>query len=261
MLARRVTANTAHVQGRSRADRCAPLAHARHTSCVRADARARVCRRCAGFTLIEVVVVLGVLTVLIGLFLPAVAGSWERAQLVADGAHVRQTFGLVTLYANDHDDHYPVGHANAQLAAMRWYRPILAGGYAESEADIDPCCWDRPWGIGITLSVCMVYEPRYMRFGWTQPVDEQASVPVAQHQVTYPSLKGVMVRAMEGYYARQGGRAFCCTDRWTAPIAFGDGSIEFGDYISFNFGEPPITENAIGWPVMSTWGGYLARDR
>jgi prepilin-type N-terminal cleavage/methylation domain-containing protein/prepilin-type processing-associated H-X9-DG protein len=65
----------------------------------------RIQPRRAGFTLIELMVVVAVIAVLAGLLLPALSKAQARASRIACMSNLRQ-FGLaLQMYAGDHDDH------------------------------------------------------------------------------------------------------------------------------------------------------------
>lgn len=65
------------------------------------------------FTLIEVLVVLGVTMALIGLALPALARSKERAGAALSLANLGQTSITLGLYSGRFDECFPIGEADA----------------------------------------------------------------------------------------------------------------------------------------------------
>ena len=66
--------------------------------------RTAPCRRWAGFTLLELLVVVAVVAVLAGLLLPALAGARRAGQAIACVNNIRQVALAWHLYADDDDD-------------------------------------------------------------------------------------------------------------------------------------------------------------
>ncbi len=75
----------------------------------------------AAFTLIELVVVLGVIGVLAGLLLPAVSAARGRARTAACASNLRQFALALPLYAQDHADRLPPdADGRAEALGARW---------------------------------------------------------------------------------------------------------------------------------------------
>src|SRR5687767_12883093 len=83
-----------------------------------------MCRRKSiGFTLVELLVVVGILTVLIGVLLPVLAGARKQAQAIKCGANLHQMGHALILYTQLYG-YYPGAQAGYQTPAG-WF-----GGYA-----------------------------------------------------------------------------------------------------------------------------------
>lgn len=75
------------------------------TACRRSASRSR----CA-FTLVELLVVIGIIAVLMGLLMPALSRARESSKRTACLSNLRQVYTLLQLYAQDNRDVVPIGY-------------------------------------------------------------------------------------------------------------------------------------------------------
>src|ERR1700733_12322443 len=68
------------------------------------------------FTLVELLVVIGIIALLISILLPALNRAREEANLVACAANLNQIGNLVQLYASENNGYYPYGHAQSTIS-------------------------------------------------------------------------------------------------------------------------------------------------
>jgi prepilin-type N-terminal cleavage/methylation domain-containing protein len=96
-----------------------------------------------GFTLVELLVVVGVLALLLGVLVPALSQARRAARSLVGGSRQRQIVLGVNLYATDHDSWYPESVATAAMLGRtwRWQEPRMmkacsarADGYRSSMA-------------------------------------------------------------------------------------------------------------------------------
>lgn len=90
--------------------------------------------RSAGFTLVELLVVIGIMALLISILLPALTRAREQANLVACSSNMRQLGLALRFYATAHKDYLPPSVGIRDTAGAPWpsyhgrWWAVLAGG-------------------------------------------------------------------------------------------------------------------------------------
>src|SRR5258708_5070143 len=96
------------------------------------DKDARRCKR-GGFTLVELLVVIGIIAVLIGILLPALNKARRAAATVQCSSNMRQIAGALTMYINDNKGKSPPAGAPAVSGVYQygwwWPNELVRGKY------------------------------------------------------------------------------------------------------------------------------------
>ncbi len=100
-------------------------------------------RRSSGFTLVELLVVIGIIAVLISILLPALQKARVAATSVACMSNQRQILTGILMYAGEHDGLFPPGEAelpnpnNPMVnAPFRWFTQPFVGQYMATETHL-----------------------------------------------------------------------------------------------------------------------------
>lgn len=91
-----------------------------------------------GFTLVELLVVIGIIALLMSLLLPALARARSAARETVCRSNLRQIHNALVFYANDNDDYVPIGYRrtkqfNSMIYSGTAQRFVLFGRLHEAE--------------------------------------------------------------------------------------------------------------------------------
>jgi len=91
--------------------------------------RRLICARLPGFTLAEMLIVVGIIALLVSLLLPMVARARETAKQTSCANNLRQIAAAFIAYANDNDGNLPTPASGMQgdYADWIWWQPMRAG--------------------------------------------------------------------------------------------------------------------------------------
>ncbi|HEX3356605.1 MAG TPA: prepilin-type N-terminal cleavage/methylation domain-containing protein [Tepidisphaeraceae bacterium] len=113
-------------------------------------------RRRSAFTLVELLVVIGIIAVLIGILLPALNRAREAAKTIACAAQLRSLTQAVMLYCNNNKGYYPPSY-------LGWSGDPSHNGGGNYLAVVRPFLWDylEPYGISKTANNARVCPASY----------------------------------------------------------------------------------------------------
>ncbi len=101
----------------------------------------------AGFTLVELLVVIGIIAVLIGILMPALSKARAASNMVACKSNLQQIGNASRMYANDYRDHFPDAWTVGKCVYRRGYLEITP----PSE---DPHALPEVWGLPSLYNIC-----------------------------------------------------------------------------------------------------------
>ncbi|MBY0111258.1 MAG: prepilin-type N-terminal cleavage/methylation domain-containing protein [Phycisphaerales bacterium] len=206
-----------------------------------------------GFTIIELVVVIGIVLVLIGLVLPSLRRTREQARDTRELSVARANIAAVAIYAANYQDYFPTGGTTFVHASGSWAGCLLASGVIKSLGELNA-------DMSNSFSYVAFVDPSGVRRGEVVPAELTRFSPQKLGSVRYPSDKGLIWPILRKNQPAV--ETWCCgPDSATGAIAFADGSASMHRWMDFTGPSGVVVEYWAGMPVISTWDGIWGRDR
>ena len=121
-----------------------------------------------GFTLVELLVVISILSLLIAILLPALTQARHHARRMACAGNLRQVGVAIHLYADDFDDTIPFGPAGRPVTGSNFY---TVTGDVTSLLSLED---GAPVGLGLLLNDYLAHQPTVLFCpGADQPSEAQ----------------------------------------------------------------------------------------
>jgi len=118
-------------------------------------------RRREGFTVIEILVVVGIIAVLVGILLPALSGAQKRSRKNTELNYLRQIGFAWSMYANNYDDAALPGYLEPEVQTLwnvDWETPFHT---VLPPDDAGPYPWRLMPFLDFNLEVLMYYDDSY----------------------------------------------------------------------------------------------------
>jgi len=221
-----------------------------------------------GVTLVETLLVVGILMILAGLLMPALARVQEQQRHVQDMAGARNYMLGITVVAEDHGGRtqVPEGGNGTVIEAMHsGDSALLQHGFVQSRAQLDPWGMERLGAVRFATAGALTNPPGYFTAALTEFFGNGDAEGVQLALVHAPS-------SLVGVYQWVAGDSWDADDQWCCPrppgmwqrgaIAFVDGSVQRRAVLEFAWPEQGVlNSNMVGVPALSTLNGVRGRDR
>lgn len=191
-----------------------------------------------GFSLVELLVVIGIIAVLMGLLLPALSAAREASRKTVCGSNVRQIVTAAIAYAQENGGYWPPAHVNLLTQNLRrWHgtRPTSSAPFEFVDSPLDRYL-QTPF-----IKQCPSFEPVRAGFEASCGGYGYNSHYLGSSQAE-PELAALALGPAE--WDRRVGNVPAKMNRVRNPadkIAFADAAIAAPDLIEYSFLEPPTT--------------------
>jgi len=255
-------------------------------------------RSVRGFTIVELLVVIGVLSIVVSLLLPSLSGERGRGYAAKSLSNIRQLNVALSLYADANKDLPPVFAPPSWPPAMPfqfdfgtvgsgyWFEHSWAASialcqtlgnssvaHAPGNPNVAPDSvhqGERVYFGDYLLTNTLYATPSF--FNWNTQTGLAQFGAQRLSSVAFPSSKGLMTQVVLYHYPQYGPTLACCAADVAAPVAFADGSgsehilKRMRPGITNLFARihllPSVDPRAIpGGPVIDTVDGTQGRDR
>ncbi|MEM0927509.1 MAG: hypothetical protein AAGJ83_15795 [Planctomycetota bacterium] len=222
------------------------------------------------FSIIELVVIIGIIMILIGLLLPVASDARNQGLSTISLSNANQLSTMIATYTTEYDDVFPVADDrfwfevrapgepwSDELATGRsWQWALIDAGFISAEQVVDPAHLNA---INFDLSMTLSYPAQLMMPEALEHPADRVTAPVRVDQVVFPASKGSLSEIL---VEDDPAPLFWCCTYLDPPgaVTFLDGSAEAVAWHQLLDPEQaPLF--GIGIPVRSTWKGVRGRDR
>lgn len=221
-------------------------------------------KRCRAFSIIELLVVIGLIAVLVSLLLPSVHKAKNRAKAVTALQVMGSNSTLILAYQMDYREYFPISPraTHPVWVGYDFHHPLRLAGLINTVTEVDPWYGDSKRRT-VEMSYSLATDPRLTIPGQTIPIKLLTVFPIRLSDVSFPSNKGQVARGIAEDAAGITGEGYWCCYNGApkSQVAFCDGSA--GEYYWHELLPDGryYRENGIGGPVFSTWYGCKGIDK
>lgn len=215
-------------------------------------------RHSRGFTLIELVMVIGVVMILISLVAPVIGRTMFLARTTKYNVAVSQAGTLVSLYCGTYKDVSPIETESAYDNLIVWPEALIRAGLISQLKELEPDA-NPSYGNSIFLNRALYDRVGDMTPGQTEPMYWAQCDPIAFSSILYPSKLIIVTKN----FRRDSDLPWCCfthVKTYPAAVGFADGHVEVGFWTDFIAEDELVIENNVGWPAHTTWYGHRGRS-
>ena len=202
--------------------------------------------RSKGFTLIELLVVISIITLMIGILLPALGSARVVASKLKNNTNVSGITKNAILYADSHNEDFPklnVGNTSCDSVVCRMQELL-------EEQDLDPKLLVNPRDTGVVrdqdqVLVCTVFAANNCEISYAV---------LAHHNVEYKNNTNASAPmiADRPVNASSDDRSAWKTNIWEGSVAWGD------THVSFQTGDGSV--NGSGRKMLTRIGGVVTSN-
>jgi prepilin-type N-terminal cleavage/methylation domain-containing protein/prepilin-type processing-associated H-X9-DG protein len=197
--------------------------------------------RARGFTLVELLVVIGIIAVLIGILLPSLSAARQAASRTVCQSNLRQIYTASLLYAGSFNNYWPPGHFDLISGNLHRWHGVRPNDSAPFEFDRGPL---KPFLQTPQIKRCPSFEPPDESIGFELACGGYGYNAGAFGSGTgVPGLGTLIMSLSISEFERRVGNVPAKVTMIRQPatkVAFADTAMALPALIEYSYVEPPL---------------------